>query len=435
LAFCSHSFMDDSLEITPIDGPIRARVRPPGSKSITNRALVCAALADGYSKLAGALDSEDTRVMIDGLRSLGVGIEAMDGGKTLIVEGAGGVVPALEANLFCANSGTTIRFLTALATLGHGAYRLDGVERMRERPIGDLLDALNQLGADVRSENDNGCPPVIVHANGLSGGTAAVRGEISSQFLSALLMAAPAARSPVELNIQGQLVSQPYVNMTAGVMRAFGAEVDVSDDFARFEIRAPQAYTACRYVVEPDASAASYFWAAAAITGGQVTVAGLSADSLQGDVAFVTCIEQMGCEVRRDQGSTTVVGRPLRGIDVDMNAISDTAQTLAVVALFADGPTRIRGVAHIRHKETDRIAALAAELRKLGADVTEHEDGLTIEPAELRPAAIDTYNDHRMAMSFALAGLMIAGVRINDPRCVEKTYPRFFEDLDALRSS
>ena len=426
--------MDDSLEITPIDGPIRATVRPPGSKSITNRALVCAALADGYSKLAGALDSEDTRMMIDGLRRLGIGIEATESGKTLIVEGAGGKAPALEAELFCANSGTTIRFLTALATLGHGAFRLDGVERMRQRPIGDLLDALNQLGADARSENDNGCPPVIVHANGLTGGTAAVRGDISSQFLSALLMAAPAARSPVELNIQGQLVSQPYVNMTAGVMRAFGVDVDVSGDFARFDIRAPQAYIACRYVVEPDASAASYFWAAAAITGGQVAVAGLSVDSLQGDVAFVTCLEQMGCEVRRDQGSTTVVGRPLRGIDVDMNAISDTAQTLAVVALFADGPTRIRGVAHIRHKETDRIAALAAELRKLGADVTEHEDGLTIEPAKLRPAAIETYNDHRMAMSFALAGLMIAGVRINDPRCVEKTYPRFFEDLEALRS-
>jgi 3-phosphoshikimate 1-carboxyvinyltransferase len=426
--------MDDPLEIKPVRGPIRATVRPPGSKSITNRALVCAALADGYSKLAGALDSEDTRVMIEGLRRLGIGIEATDGGKTLIVEGAGGEVPALEADLFCANSGTTIRFLTALSTLGHGAFRLDGVERMRQRPIGDLIEALNQLGAEVHSENGNGCPPVIVHANGLSGGTAEVRGDISSQFLSGLLMAAPAARSRVELVIDGQLVSQPYVKMTAGVMRAFGVNVNVSDDFARFDIRAPQAYTTCRYVVEPDASAASYFWAAAAITGGEVTVAGLSADSLQGDVAFVNCLEQMGCLVRRDQGSTTVVGRPLRGIDVDMNATSDTAQTLVVVALFADGPTRVRGVAHIRHKETDRIAALAAELRKLGAGVTEHEDGLTIQPAKLRPATIDTYNDHRMAMSFALSGLRIAGLQINNPRCVEKTYPSFFEDLDALRS-
>jgi 3-phosphoshikimate 1-carboxyvinyltransferase len=433
IAIAVAQFMDDPLEIKPVSEPIRATVRPPGSKSITNRALVCAALADGYSKLAGALDSEDTRVMIDGLRRLGIGIEVADAGKTLIVEGAGGEVPALEADLFCGNSGTTIRFLTALATLGHGAFRLDGVERMRERPIADLLDALNQLGADVRSENGNGCPPVIVHANGLPGGNATVRGDISSQFLSALLMAAPAARSRVELTIQGKLVSQPYVTMTAGVMRAFGVDVDASSDLARFDIRAPQAYVACRYVVEPDASAASYFWAAAAITGGEVAVAGLPSASLQGDVALVDCLAQMGCEVRREDGSITVVGRPLRGVDIDMNAISDTAQTLAVVALFADGPTRIRGVAHVRHKETDRIAALAAELRKLGADVIEHDDGLTIEPAALRPATIETYNDHRMAMSFALAGLRIPGIRINNPQCVEKTYPRFFEDLESLR--
>jgi 3-phosphoshikimate 1-carboxyvinyltransferase len=426
-------FMDDPLEIKPVDRPIRATVKPAGSKSITNRALVCAALADGCSTIAGALDSEDTRVMIEGLRRLGIGIEVTDDGSTLVVEGGGGEVPALEADLFCANSGTTIRFLTALATIGHGAFRLDGVERMRERPIGDLIDALNQLGASVRSETGNGCPPVIVHANGLPGGTATVRGDISSQFLSALLMAAPAARSRVELAIQGELVSQPYVKMTVGVMRAFGVEVDVASNLARFEIRAPQAYAACRYVVEPDASAASYFWAAAAITGGEVTIAGLSSASLQGDVAFVDCLEQMGCEVRRDGTSISVMGKPLRGIDVDMNAISDTAQTLAVVAIFASGPTRIRGVAHIRHKETDRIAALATELRKLGAEVTEHEDGLTILPAGLRPATIDTYNDHRMAMSFAIAGLRIAGVRINHPRCVEKTYPHYFEDLESLR--
>jgi 3-phosphoshikimate 1-carboxyvinyltransferase len=425
--------MDDLLEIKPIGRPIRSTVRPPGSKSITNRALVCAALADGVSTLNGALDSEDTRVMIEGLRRLGIGIESTDGGKTLVVDGASGEVPALEADLFCANSGTTIRFLTAVATLGHGAFRLDGLERMRERPIGDLIEAMNQLGADVRSENENGCPPVIVHANGLPGGTATVRGDISSQFLSALLMAAPAAHSRVEFVIQGQLVSQPYVTMTAGVMRAFGVDVHVSSDLARFDIRAPQAYSACRYDIEPDASAASYFWAAAAITGGKVTVEGLTRESLQGDVAFVDCLEQMGCEVRRDAGAITVVGRPLRGIDVDMNAISDTAQTLAVVALFAKGPTRIRGAAHIRHKETDRIAALTAELRKLGAEVTEQADGLTIQPAALRPATIDTYNDHRMAMSFALTGLRIPGVRIKNPRCVEKTYPQFFDDLELLR--
>jgi 3-phosphoshikimate 1-carboxyvinyltransferase len=423
--------MADSIEIQPIARPIRATVRPPGSKSITNRALVCAALAEGVSTLAGYLDSEDTRVMIDGLGRLGIGVEACDAGRALVVHGAGGEVPALEAELFCANSGTTIRFLTALATLGHGRFRLDGVERMRERPIADLLDALNQLGAQTMSENSNGCPPVVIHANGLPGGRATVRGEISSQFLSGILLAAPAARSRVELVMNGPLVSRPYVQMTLAVMRAFGVEVDGGSMWQKFTVPAPQPYEACEYSIEPDASAASYFWAAAAITGGAVTVTGLSSASLQGDVAFVDCLEQMGCEVCRDADSITVVGRPMRGVDVDMNAISDTVQTLAVVALFADGPTTISNVGHIRHKETDRLAALATELRKLGANVIEGDDGLVIQPGSPCPAAIDTYNDHRMAMSFAVAGLRIAGVRINHPSCVEKTYPEFFRDLAA----
>jgi len=439
--------MNDPLEITPVSTPIRGSIRPPGSKSITNRALVCAALADGASTLTGALVSEDTRVMIDGLGQLGIGVEAgedsghdpqassADGTRsvpaTLIVHGAGGEIPALEADLFCANSGTTVRFLAALATLGHGSFRLDGVERMRRRPIDDLLTALNQLGTRALSENEDGCPPVIVHANGMSGGTAKIRGDISSQFLSGLLMAAPAAKSTVELVIDGPLVSRPYVRMTLAVMRAFGVEVEATESLDRFSIE-PQQYQPTQFAIEPDASAASYFWAAAAVTGGEVTVQGLSRDSLQGDVAFVDCLEQMGCEVRRHAASISVIGRELRGIDVDMNAISDTVQTLAVVALFAEGPTTIRNVAHIRHKETDRIAAVATELRKLGANVTERENGLTIEPSQLRGATIDTYNDHRMAMSFALAGLRIPGVRINNPKCVEKTYPEFFSDFSAL---
>lgn len=424
--------MTDPLEIKPLHGSIHATVRPPGSKSITNRALVCAALADGASTLAGALDSEDTRVMIDGLRRLGVEVESRDAGRTLVVRGAAGEIPALEADLFCANSGTTIRFLTALATLGHGSFRLDGIERMRARPIADLLDALNQLGAHAISETENGCPPVIVHANGLPGGSASVRGDISSQFLSALLMAAPAANSTVELRIDGQLVSQPYVRMTLAAMQAFGVDVETSLLFDRFTVRAPHRYAARNYAIEPDASAASYFWAAAAIAGGKVTVEGLSAASLQGDVDFVECLESMGCRVEREENSITVGGGALHGIDVDMNAISDTVQTLAVVALFAESPTTIRNVAHIRHKETDRIAALVTELQKLGANVTERPDGLTIEPGTHRPAAIDTYNDHRMAMSFALAGLRIPGIRINNPTCVEKTYPAYFHDLAAI---
>jgi 3-phosphoshikimate 1-carboxyvinyltransferase len=318
------------------------------------------------------------------------------------VGGAGGEIPPLEADLFCANSGTTIRFLTAIAALGHGSFRLDGVERMRERPIGDLLDALNQLGAHATSDNGNGCPPVIVHANGLPGGAAKIRGDISSQFLSGILMAAPAAQSPIEVMIEGPLVSQPYVRMTLGVMKSFGVDLEVSGALDRFRIAAPQSYRAREFEIEPDASAASYFWAAGAITGGEVTVEGLSSESLQGDVAFVDCLQKMGCDVRHDNESITVIGRPLRGIDIDMNAISDTVQTLAVVAIFADGPTTIRNVSHIRHKETDRISALASELRKLGVDVADRNDGLVVQSARLRPATIDTYNDHRMAMSYEL---------------------------------
>ena len=424
--------MPDTLEMQPVSQPIVARVRPPGSKSITNRALVCAALSDGISILRGALDSEDTRVMIDGLGRLGIAVESRDAGRTLKVHGAAGRIPAVEAELFCANSGTTIRFLTAVATLGHGAFRLDGVARMRERPIADLLDALTQLGAIVKSESENGCPPVVVHANGLPGGKATVRGDISSQFLSGLLMAAAGAAAPVEVSIDGLLVSQPYVRMTLAVMKEFGVDVTTNDALSRFEIAAPLRYRACGYAIEPDASAASYFWAAAAVTGGEVTVEGLSARSLQGDVAFVDCLAAMGCEVHAGADEITVVGRPLHGVDVDMNAISDTVQTLAVVALFADSPTTIRNVGHIRHKETDRIAALATELRKLGATVEEREDGLTITPGTLNPAAVDTYHDHRMAMSFALSGLRQPGVRINDPGCTAKTYPEFFADLQKI---
>lgn len=423
--------MTESMQICPVASPVRGRIRPPGSKSITNRALVCAALADGESTLIGSLESEDTRVMIDSLGRLGIEVEPRDDGQTLVVHGAGGEIPALDADLFCANSGTTIRFLTAMASLGHGSFRLDGVARMRERPIRDLLDALNQLGSHALSEAGNGCPPVIVHANGLRGGTANIRGDISSQFLSGLMMAAPAARSAVELVINGPLVSRPYVEMTAAVMRSFGVQVEVASATSRFTIES-RPYRARQYAIEPDASAASYYWAAAAVTGGKVTVEGLAATSLQGDVGFVSCLEQMGCEVRRETDELTIVGRPLRGIDVDMNAISDTVPTLAVVALFAEGPTTIRNVGHIRHKETDRITAVATELRKLGARVDERPDGMTIYPGQHRAAAIDTYRDHRMAMSFAIAGLRIPSVQINDPGCVDKTYPQFFRDLQDL---
>jgi len=390
-------------------------------------------LAEGTSTLSGALDSEDTQVMIDSLHRLGIQVQRQQEGTKLIVSGCGGNLPASEADLFVGNSGTTIRFLTALSTLGRGTYRLDGVPRMHERPIADLLSALNQLGADVRSEAGTGCPPVCVKANGLPGGKTTIRGDISSQFLSGLLMASPLAQNNVELLVEGELVSQPYVTMTIGVMREFGVEAHYSG-LSRFLIAGQQRYRGCEYAIEPDASAASYFWGLAAVTGGEVTVEGLGQHALQGDVAFVQCLEQIGCRVSYNGRGTTVTASaaPLRGIDVDMNAISDTAQTLAVVALFADGPTTIRGVAHIRHKETDRIGDLARELRKLGAKVDEFPDGLRITPAPLHGATIETYNDHRMAMSFALAGLKVPGVTIQNPGCTAKTYPNFFEDLSQL---
>jgi 3-phosphoshikimate 1-carboxyvinyltransferase len=423
--------MTETVEIQP-SGPMRGAIRPPGSKSITNRALVCAALAQGQSTLSGALQSDDTRVMIEALRLLGLSVAHDADAAAIVVRGCDGRLPASSANLFVANSGTTMRFLTAMVTLGNGTFRLDGTPRMRQRPIQDLLAALRQLGADAVSEPGSGCPPVVVRGAGLRGGCATLCGDISSQYLSGLLMAAPCAAGPVELAVRGKLVSRPYLEMTLKVMSAFGVSVDARDE-DRFLIPAPQTYRARHYVVEPDASAASYFFAAAAITGGEVTVEGLSAESIQGDVAFCRLLEQMGCQLRYGPEQITVVGRRLRGIEADMNAISDTVQTLAAVALFAEGPTAIRNVAHIRHKETDRIAALAAELRKLGATVEERDDGLRITPGERRGATIATYQDHRMAMSMALVGLATPGVVIRDPGCTAKTYPGFFADLARLR--
>ncbi|MCG8584500.1 MAG: 3-phosphoshikimate 1-carboxyvinyltransferase [Pirellulales bacterium] len=395
--------------------------------------MVCAALADGDSLLRGVLDSEDTQVMIESLGRLGVRVRLDASTNTATVAGLGGNLSAADADLYIANSGTTVRFLTALATLGCSEYRMHGTERMHERPIADLLSALAQLGAKATSENGNGCPPILVHGNGLPGGTCQVRGDISSQFLSALLMVAPCAQSDVTIEVEGELVSQPYVKMTLSVMSQFGVAIDgEAGPLDHFVIRAPQTYGSREYAIEPDASAASYFLAAAAIAGGEVEVQGLSRSSLQGDVRFAEVWREMGATVRYREDSICVAGGALRGIDVDMNDISDTVQTLAAVALFADGPTTIRGVAHNRFKETDRIRDLATELRRLGAVVNETDDGLRITPSGLRPAKIETYDDHRMAMSMSLVGLRQPGVVIKNPSCTSKTYPGFFADLDQL---
>jgi 3-phosphoshikimate 1-carboxyvinyltransferase len=415
----------------PAAVPAGVSVRVPGSKSLTNRALIVAALAQGESTLTGALDSEDTGVMVESLRRLGIRVEQDTAAATIRLTGCGGRIPAREAELFVANSGTSLRFLTAMVALGRGTYRLDGTPRMRRRPAADLLEALNRLGADARSDAGTGCPPLTVRADGLDGGYVSVRGDVSSQFLSGLLMSLPYARTATTVEVEGELVSKPYAGMTLAVMRAFGLN-PANHGYRRFNVE-PGRYTRRTYAIEPDASAASYFFAAAALTGGTVTVEGLGPGSLQGDLAFVDVLEHMGCTFERRPDSMTVTGGPLRGVDVDMNAISDTVMTLAVVSLFADGITRIRNVAHIRHKETDRLAALAAELRKLGATVEEQPDGLLIiPPPTICPARIATYDDHRMAMSFALAGLKAPGVTILDPGCVAKTYPGFWDDLARL---
>lgn len=428
------------LEIRPYAGPrLSATITVPGSKSITNRALVLAALAsrEVLCALRGALRSEDTDVMVECLRRLGVKAR-WDAPDWLIVFSRElEESPAEPVNLFVGNSGTTMRFLTAMLATRKGRFRLDGIPRMRERPVQDLLDALNQIrGVRAASEAQNGCPPVVVENSGrVWADTIVVRAGISSQFLSGLLMAAPYLATEdrwVTVQVDGPLVSEPYVEMTLAMMRTWGHQ---------FERPAPDTYRIGPntvplfkgpYAIEPDASAASYFWATAAILGGRVTVSGLTEHSLQGDVAFVDALQQMGCRVEKCDSGVTVHGGPLRGIDVDMNAISDTVMTLGAVACFADGPTRIRNVAHIRHKETDRIAALATELRRLGAEVEEFPDGLAITPRPLHGAAVETYNDHRMAMSLALIGLRVPGVVIKNPGCVAKTYPGFWEDLDRL---
>jgi 3-phosphoshikimate 1-carboxyvinyltransferase len=427
------------IEIVPLAKPPSCDVTVPGSKSITNRALVLAALGsqERTYRLTGALKSEDTEVMADCLGRLGLNVIPEWPQILVCRHYYPNFFPATEGELFVANSGTSMRFLAAVCAVGSGSYVLDGIPRMRERPIEDLLSALRDLGADAESIQSNGCPPVRINAKGLGGGHVRIRANLSSQFLSALLMVAPYARESVTIKIEGTAVSEPYIEMTVQMMRAFGLTVETSAP-GIFRITPhevpPETAAIFNYAIEPDASAASYFWAAAAIAGGRVTVRGLTRKSLQGDVAFVDALAQMGCRVEECDTGITVHGKPLHGIDVDMNAISDTVMSLGAVALFAEGPTTIRNVAHIRHKETDRIAALAVELRKFGAEVDEFPDGLRIHPRPLTGAAVDTYNDHRMAMSLALVGLRVPGVTVNNPGCVAKTYPEFWQDFEKLRS-
>ena len=420
-------------KIHPIERRVDADVSVPGSKSYTNRALLIAALADGRSRLTGTLESDDTRHMAGALSALGVRIE-IKGESILIVDGAGGRVPVPSAKLFVGNSGTAARFLTGYVSLGNGTYTLDGAPRMRERPIQDLIDGLRLLGVRARSLAGNGCPPVVVNAAGLEGGLTQMPGDRSSQYLSALLMVSPYARNDVEIRVTGNLVSRPYIDMTLRIMRDFGVNVDTWDANV-FHVKAGQRYTPAEYPIEPDASNASYFFAAAALTGGRIKVRNLSRASAQGDVAFVDVLGRMGCAVSNRPDGIEVRGpERLSGIDVDMNAMPDVVQTLCALAPFASGPVTVRNVANLRIKETDRIAAVAAELTKLGVRADTRPDELTVYPsARIRPAELDTYEDHRMAMSMALIGLRAPGIAIRNPGCVDKSFPTYFQCLDKLR--
>lgn len=436
--------------ITSILHPLNATVRVPGSKSLTNRALLIAALANGTTTLTNALFSDDSHFFANALQTLGFDVSLDPENFRMMVTGLGGRIPAQKADLFIGNAGTAARFLSAFLTLGRGEYTIDGEPRMRERPIGDLVSALHSLGAKLGPFGTNNsmkgidwslvadystiCPPIKIDASGLQGGITQIAGNISSQFLSALLMVAPYARSPVEIEVTTELNSKPYVDMTLAIMSDFGVEVE-RDGYKVFNIPITNYKPQVLYPIESDASAASYFFAAPAICGGTIRVENISRTSVQGDIAFLGVLAQMGCAIAETGDCILVTGpTELRGIDVDMRDIPDTAQTLAVIAPFASTPTRIRGIASARVKETDRVHATCVELSRLGVKVDEHEDGMTIYPCDhFGQATIRTYNDHRMAMSFSLIGLRVPGISIENPSCVSKTFPNFFDVLGQLR--
>jgi len=417
----------DSLELKPARRAA-GTVRLPGSKSISNRALLLAALAAGETELVGLLDADDTRVMRKALSVLGVDC------KGNVVKGVAGRFPSRRAELFLGNAGTAFRPLTAALAFSAGEYRLSGVPRMHERPIGDLVDALRSIGARIEYLGKEGFPPLHILPAKIAVKRMRVRGDVSSQFLTALLLALPLTGRTVRIDIEGELISKPYVEMTLEMMRRFGLEVR-RDGWKSFEVKGRTYVSPGKVRVEGDASSASYFLAAGAIGGGPVRVEGVGSASIQGDVRFVEVLERMGAKVSIDENSIEVKNdAPLRGIDMDLNHIPDAAMTAAVMALFADGPSTLRNIASWRVKETDRLAAMAKELRKFGARVEEGTDFLKIQPAQTlkQDVLVETYDDHRMAMSFALVALGGVAVRIGDPRCVAKTFPDYFSVLASI---
>lgn len=415
----------DTYEVLPLLAAPDVTVQVPGSKSVTNRALLCAALAPGRSILRDVLVADDTRAMMDALTGFGARVTLDEEARTVEVVGAD-LNSGSDITVYARQSGTTSRLVLPAAALRSGTTLLDGSEQLRARPFGPQLAALRQLGATLAELGRTGCLPIKVLSRA-RGGHADITGDVSSQFISGLLLAGPLMPEGLDLALTTNLVSEPYLDITRDVMAAFGVSVE--------GLRlTPGAYQATDFTVEPDASSASYFFGAAAVTGGRVTVEGLGTSSSQGDVAFVDALEQMGASVERSASRTTVIGpAQLHGIDIDMRHISDTAQTLAAVAVYADSPTRVRGIGFIRGKETDRISAIVAELRRAGLEAEEHEDGFTVVPGTPQPVVFETYEDHRMAMSLALLGLGFPGLALADPGCVAKTYPGFFTDLDKLR--
>ena len=418
-------------------GLARGVVQPPGSKSIANRVLPLAALASGTTRLKNLPDGEDVELMREALKHLGLPMKRTEAG--LEVHGLGGPFGADKAlQLHLGNSGTATRILTALLAGGIGEFAIDGVPRMRERPIKDLVDALKPIAGNTKItyEGNEGFPPLRIHADGLAGGKTRIKGNVSSQFLTGLLLSLPLCRNAVEVEVEGTLVSAPYVDLTLRIMEAFGVKVE-NDGFKRFRLAEPNGYFAPGdYVIEPDASSASYFLAAGAIAGGAggtVEVRGIGRNSLQGEARFAEVLASMGAKVEYGADRISAGRGELRGVDADMDLMSDTGMTLAVTALFAKGATTIRNIGNWRVKETDRIAAMAAELRKVGAMVEEGPDWIRVEPpAKILPAAIDTYEDHRMAMCFSLASLGGAPITINNPGCVRKTYPGYFQAFKSI---
>ena len=423
ISFFNPQLLQTLIEIKPVEN-LKATVTVPGSKSYTNRALLIAGLTDGECRLEKPLVSDDTKYMIQALQTFGVPVQEEEG--AFIVSGKGGKLCAPEKDIFIGNAGTAMRFLTTFSTLAPGKIRLDGDERMRERPLADLLDCLTQMGVHAVSVNNSGCPPIDISGGEVPGGEVQLAGDKSSQYLTSILLSAPYFKNDTCIHIQGDLTSKSYADITLDIMKTFGVHVD-NESYQRFKVKAGDYYKAQTYQVESDWSSASYFLAAAAVTGGEVTLTGINPHSVQGDAQFTSVLEKMGCRVEKKANALHIKGNPLRGITINMNNMPDAVQTLAVTALFAEGKTVIEGIGNLRIKETDRISALANELTRLGAEVEAGEDFLIIRPGDYKGAEVETYDDHRMAMSFAVAGLKIPGVRIKDPKCVEKSFPDFFQ--------